>query len=947
MGDTQGGPEQASTPVPAAEPDTSAPRANAGSQPPGDSSAEPNSAAGTAPQVAESTPPAGPRLQPVKPTVQTGRASVRPAPHKYGPEAAPERPSFPPPAGQTATPAPPPPAGRTAPPPAPPAKPAPAAPRPPAGRTAPPPAAPPAKPAPVEPSAEPAPAEASPKPAPVEPAPQLTPVDKLPSVPARARVAPVPPSPTPPAPSPTPPAPLPAPPAAPSAPPAPGPVAPAAPPATSPPAAPPAASPPSGAKSWFDPPASKPVPPPAVAPAPEAGRIPPSEEPTPPSGLPVPPLPSRTPQPVPPYEQLTPQRPQAYRASASPTRPHPAPPGPFPPAGPYPPPDPTRPGAAVPSRPQPAAPSRPQPAAPSRPQPAAPSRPQPAAPSRPGPFPPVNQPPQSGAWSAVPSAPPARALPAALPRPLPELPPAPALPAAAARPMPELAAARALPAAPSRPAAPPEPPAAPAGAGHRRLWIGLLAVVVVLAVATVGLVVVRPGGLFHSGTAAPSPSRGSATPAPLPSPVLAAAGTDEPVPSEADVAAALRGPLSDSRLGGHVSVRVVDVVTGKQLFAQNDTEPTTPASAMKLATATAVLALRGPAYQLTTRVVAGANPGEVVIIGGGDPTLAINGTGSYPGAARLDDLADQVKRALGGTAPTKVIVDSSLFSGSNTGPDWDLSDVDNGGQASRITALMNDGGRMTPTKVPPPSPRYPRPDLAAGQAFAKLLGVPTSAVVSGTAPPAPADPLAASPGDASATATASALAPGTQLGAVKSAPLLNIVEQMLANSDNTVAEMMARQVALARNQPASFAGGATAVLDELNELGLPTAGLKIVDGSGLSPDDKLTTSLLTAILTLVARADHPQLHGVFSGLPVAGYSGTLASRFRTPTANPADGEVRAKTGTLTGVHALAGYVPDAKGRLLAFAVLVDKVTAPLLPAEDAVDQIGTALTKVS
>ncbi len=504
---------------------------------------------------------------------------------------------------------------------------------------------------------------------------------------------------------------------------------------------------------------------------------------------------------------------------------------------------------------------------------------------------------------------------------------------------------RALPAAPpttDRPV-PDVPPAV--RKGQRRLWVGLAAVLVVLVAATVGLVTFRPAGLFGSGTTA-TPSR-SVVPAPPPSPVLAAAGSNAPVPSADAVAAALRVPLADSRLGSHVAVQVVDVATGQQLFAQNEADPTTPASAMKLATATAVLALRGPSYQLTTRVVAGTNPGEVVIIGGGDPTLAVNATGSYPGAARLDDLADQVKRALGGTVPTKVIVDSTLYSGSNLGPNWDPSDVDNGGQAARITALMTDGGRMNPTKVPPPSPRYPRPDIAAGQAFAKLLGVPPSAVVSGAAPTGPADPVAASPGDASATGSATPLPPGTQLGAVRSAPLLNIVEQMLANSDNTVAEMMARQVALARNQQASFGGGAAAVLDELNELGLPTGGAHLVDGSGLSPDDKLTTRLLTAILALVAKSDHPQLHGVFSGLPVAGYSGTLASRFRSPSANPADGEVRAKTGTLTGVHALVGYAPDAKGRLLAFAILVDKSTAPLFPAEDAVDRIAAALTQVS
>ena len=623
----------------------------------------------------------------------------------------------------------------------------------------------------------------------------------------------------------------------------------------------------------------------------------------------------------------------------------------------YPPPAPTPQAYAAPAAP----PASQQPYAP----PAAPGRasapaegPGRTQPTRPGPYPPTGPVPPAGllsppgfGGSGSSGSRPAGVTGAArvLPEPQRALPEPPRSVPEPPRAVPE--PQRVLPEPPRALPAPPIPdspvPALPAAVrkGQRRLWVGLAAVLVVLVAATVGLVTFRPAGLFGSGTTA-TPSR-SAVPAPPPSPVLGAAGSDAPVPSADAVAAALRVPLTDGRLGSHVAVQVVDVATGQQLFAQNEADPTTPASAMKLATATAVLALRGPSYQLTTRVVAGTNPGEVVIIGGGDPTLAINATGSYPGAARLDDLADQVKRALGGTVPTKVIVDSTLYTGSNLGPSWDPSDVDNGGQAARITALMTDGGRMNPTKVAPPSPRYPRPDIAAGQAFAKLLGVPASAVVSGTAPAGPADPVAASPGDPSATGSASALPPGTQLGAVKSAPLLNIVEQMLANSDNTVAEMMARQVALARNQPASFAGGAAAVVDELNELGLPTGGVHIVDGSGLSPDDKLTTRLLTAILALVAKSDHPQLHGVFTGLPVAGYSGTLAGRFRSPSANPADGEVRAKTGTLTGVHALVGYAPDARGRLLAFAILVDKSTAPLFPAEDAVDRVAAALTQVS
>src|SRR5207302_1298596 len=159
-------------------------------------------------------------------------------------------------------------------------------------------------------------------------------------------------------------------------------------------------------------------------------------------------------------------------------------------------------------------------------------------------------------------------------------------------------------------------------------------------------------------------------------------------------------------------------------YTQNQTDGVIPASTMKLATAVSVLATRGPAYQLQTRAVAGPNPGEVVLVGAGDPTLAVNASGTYPDAARLDDLATQVKKALGGTAPTRVIVDSSLFTGADTGPNWESDVVDSFGYTSRITALMVDGGRTNPKQIDNPSPRTSTPALFAGQAFAKLLGLP-------------------------------------------------------------------------------------------------------------------------------------------------------------------------------------------------------------------------------
>jgi D-alanyl-D-alanine carboxypeptidase/D-alanyl-D-alanine-endopeptidase (penicillin-binding protein 4) len=119
----------------------------------------------------------------------------------------------------------------------------------------------------------------------------------------------------------------------------------------------------------------------------------------------------------------------------------------------------------------------------------------------------------------------------------------------------------------------------------------------------------------------------------------------------------------------------------------------------------------------------------------------------------------------------------------------------------------------------------------------------------------------------------------------------------------------------------------------------------LADGSGLSKNNRITPALLTAVLTLAARSDHPELHGLFSGLPVAGYSGTLKDRYRSAgPSRPGAGVVRAKTGTLTGVSAISGIVVTRDGRLLAFAVLADDVTpGGQFPAQDALDKITTTL----
>lgn len=449
------------------------------------------------------------------------------------------------------------------------------------------------------------------------------------------------------------------------------------------------------------------------------------------------------------------------------------------------------------------------------------------------------------------------------------------------------------------------------GKPRRLLWIsGLALLLVVMAGA---LLVVRPvpvRALLGEPTTTASPT---ASPPP-PQPVLGDLASASPPPTAAGLAAALDALAGDPRVG-QLSASIVDVVSGESLYDRSGQVPKVPASVNKLVTAAAVLATRGPAHRLATRAVKGPEPGEVVLVGAGDPTLAVDGGDTYRGAARLDKLAAQVKRALGATKPTRVLVDPSAFTGPALGPGWD-SDIAAYGYAAPITGLMVNGGRVRPKQQ---APRSRQPDLAAGQVFAKLLGVPPSAVTVGRAGQG-----------------------ATELGAVESLSVLRLVEIMLRDSDNVVAESLARQVALARGAPASFEGAAQATTEVLEELGLPTGQVRLFDGSGLSRNNRLTTALLAGLLTLAAGDDHAKLSGLFAGLPVAGYSGTLHDRFAGHSGTAA-GLVRAKTGTLNGVSALAGVVVDADGRLLSFSLIANGVPGGPDAAEAVLDRIAAAL----
>lgn len=420
----------------------------------------------------------------------------------------------------------------------------------------------------------------------------------------------------------------------------------------------------------------------------------------------------------------------------------------------------------------------------------------------------------------------------------------------------------------------------------------------------------------------PKPLASPTVPAALAGATRAPAAGPTPVPGPAAQAAAvtreLGSSVSNPALGGRLLGEVVDAATGVVLYSRNAASTAAPASTAKLLTAAAVLTAYRPTHRFSTSVVAGA-PGTLVLVGGGDPTLtaaAKGRQGAYPDAARISDLAAQVLQRH--TAVQRIVVDGSLFVGPAVSPFWDPTDVPTS-YGAPITALSVDGAR----EAPGDAVRSAAPDLAAGHALAAALGHPGLPVSRGAAPTA-----------------------APVLGRVESAPLSELVEQMLQESDNIIAECLARMVAVAQGRPASFVGATQAIRLVLGQLGVEV-GTGMHDGSGLASSDRLSPAALTGVMRLIVGPAHPVLHDALAGLPVAGWSGTLADRYLKGTSSAGGaGVVRAKTGTLTSVSSLAGVVHGRSGRLLAFAFLADRVApsqAGTEAAEAALDAVVTRL----
>ena len=362
-----------------------------------------------------------------------------------------------------------------------------------------------------------------------------------------------------------------------------------------------------------------------------------------------------------------------------------------------------------------------------------------------------------------------------------------------------------------------------------------------------------------------------------------------PSPIDATSLETALASLADNPDLGVFHGHVTQASSGDVVFDRASDEALKPASVTKVLTASAALLSLGAQDRITTEVVRGANPGEVVIKAAGDVWLDAEAT---------DELAEQV-----GQADT-VLIDTSTWEGMpELMPGWDPLDID-GGFVAPLQPAMLSGGRLN-GETSGDVARSHTPALEVAQALAERVG---------------AQNVALGQGD------------GEVVAAVESPTLVERLELMMKNSDNVYAEAIGREVALARGT--TDAPGAT--LSVLEERGFNTAGLVLRDNSGLSADNLIAPKLLDAVL--YDATSMPELRPLLSALPVAAGEGTLLDRYGDL---PGRGWVRAKTGTLDGTASLAGTVTSVNGNVYTFALICND--ADVLAARRAMDEFTSAL----
>ena len=410
----------------------------------------------------------------------------------------------------------------------------------------------------------------------------------------------------------------------------------------------------------------------------------------------------------------------------------------------------------------------------------------------------------------------------------------------------------------------------------------------------------------------PSTSVAAPLPTQLSTPLLSARRAPRTLAGEVDngkFQAALKPALDQIGGGGCLALSV----DGMAVAAKQDNDSLRPASNVKVFTAAVALARIGADFRYTTTVrgtlAAGVVDGDLYLVGGGDPVLSeawwkTSTITLLPPTVITDiaTLADQAQAAGVTRITGNIVGDGSRYDQERFAPTV-TKEVKAQMEALPVSALVVNDTRTSSTAA------AADPEVGAAQVFARLLterGITVGGkATAGTAPEGAAE-----------------------ITKIESAPFTAILQEMLATSDNLSAEMILKEIAAREHTPGSRQDGLKIVGDTLNSWGVPLDGTTLVDGSGLSDENRTTCAALLKVLQHGKIAD-----AVGQGFPIAGDpGGTLANVF---TDSPVKGKLRAKTGTLNnydgvankpGAKSLAGYYPVDGGGQIEFVLLLNGET---------------------
>ncbi|MDX2213104.1 MAG: D-alanyl-D-alanine carboxypeptidase/D-alanyl-D-alanine-endopeptidase [Oculatellaceae cyanobacterium bins.114] len=405
---------------------------------------------------------------------------------------------------------------------------------------------------------------------------------------------------------------------------------------------------------------------------------------------------------------------------------------------------------------------------------------------------------------------------------------------------------------------------------------------------------------------APAQAQPWLTPSVAPEPQLTAQATGVcPAQLPAQIGAIANRPgLQRSRWG--ILVQRLD--TGETLFAQEAQRFFIPASNTKLLTTAAVLERLGANFQIRTSVYQVPSQTGMIarVVGRGDPSLT---------EVQLQQLAQQLRQR-GITRLDRLIVDDHYFKGELINSTWEWSDTqtDYGAPANSLILNQNAVGERA----------VANPTQYFLQRFQRILNT-TQITVAGTA-------IAPTP----------SVTPEPELAAVLSQPLSTLLIETNQNSNNLYAEALLRSLGTVTNpNEDSLASGIAAIETTLSRLGVDPQSIDLADGSGLSRHNQVTPEALVQTLRGMARS--PNATVFRNSLAIAGVRGTLQNRFRD---TPVQDRLQGKTGALSGVAALSGYLDPPNYPPLAFSILLNHFDQPVRTVRPAIDEIVLLLGRL-